>query len=406
MPKYDNQIVYVKCIYYGTFPYGRAAANYIRNLAIGLAAYNNVEVLIPLGAKDSSNADFNKSGKFNDVNWKYFALVESTRSLLQKSIKHLVGFIRLLFYIIRHKASKQHSIIIKYNIGFVTNLLLLVTCKLTGYKLVNIIPELYEKESAKGLAKLKWYDFYLGMRFLCRFNNGNIVLSGFMQNYIRKQGFSGPIHLVPNLVNPEEFIAQPNFYKPGKITIGYAGTPVRKDGIEDLLKCFSLVKMRFPEAHLLIIGDTHKKTVIPSLKNLSAKLQIIDDVTFTGLVDFKRVPSLLNACDILVLTRPAGIFSEAGFPTKLGEYMACKKPIVVTRVGDLKTYFDNSDYILLCNPGDIDCLASKIGALINDKKLRIETGIKGYNWMMENLHYQKVTDKLKSFIEKVCKKYI
>jgi len=112
-----------------------------------------------------------------------------------------------------------------------------------------------------------------------------------------------------------------------KITIGYAGTPTRKDGAMDLIESFSILNKKYPGTHLLIIGDVvdPKKSILPELQHRVTELGVDKNITFTGLVPFSRMPALLNSCQILALTRPHGIFAEAGFPTKLGEYFACKK---------------------------------------------------------------------------------
>ena len=88
-------------------------------------------------------------------------------------------------------------------------------------------------------------------------------------------------------------------------------------------------------------------------------MKVENSITFTGLVPFSDVPRLLNSCQILALTRPSGIFAEAGFPTKLGEYFACKKPVLITEVGDMPTYFKNENHVILVEPDNINSIVNK-----------------------------------------------
>lgn len=392
----------IKLIAYTSFPFGRASSNYIRNLAVGLSEYYDIEVLIPLGyaTVDGDNTN-EETGIFNKVKWRYFCVINHSSSTGRKLFEHVAAIYKLLLYLFKIESVSAKPIIIKYNSAFVINTLLIIACKLKGFRFVTIIPEYYDKRLSKGISRIKWYDFYTGFILLTRFNNGIIVLSSFMESYVRQQGFCGPVIIVPNLVNVSEFNVDTSPHSTHKLTIGYAGTPVQKDGINDLLKCFSIVKKKHPASHLLIIGDTAKKSVIPSLKKLTAEFGIIDEVTFTGLVSFNKVPPLLKACDILVLCRPDGISAKAGFPTKLGEYMACKKPIVLTRVGDLKKYFENSEVVVTCEAGDIECMASKILLLLQDNELRQSLGQRAYDWMLEHLEYRRVAKKVMAFLNNV-----
>ncbi|MCD4747638.1 MAG: glycosyltransferase family 4 protein [Bacteroidales bacterium] len=171
----------------------------------------------------------------------------------------------------------------------------------------------------------------------------------------------------------------------------------KKDGIDDLFSAFAIVLKDFPNTHLLIVGDVASNTIIPHLKNEAEKLGILNSITFTDLVDFRLVSGLINSCDILVLARPNSTAYEAGFPTKLGEYMATKKPVVLTRVGDMGKYFGNGNNVVLVEPERVDSIANGISLLINNKLLRDEIGENGFKWMIRNLEYKTVAKRLNEY---------
>jgi glycosyltransferase involved in cell wall biosynthesis len=389
---------------YGSFPYGRASANFLRNLAAGLSQYDTIEVLLPAGYSLAGiqNRFATKTGAIDGVKWRYLSFINSPKNIFLKIAEKFWGILVLLFYLFKQEVIKRRKYtVIKYNISFSSNLLLLLTSKLLAFRLINIIPEFYEKPKRGIISLLKWYDFYWGIKYLGRYPEGIITVSSYLKNYVLIRGRTKKVVIIPNLVNPEEFKTDSKKYIEGKLTIGYAGTPVEKDGIDDLLKSFALVNTINPDTHLLIIGDATKGSVIPELKKKALDLKIQDNITFTGLVDFNEVPALLNACDILVLARPQSIKAEAGFPTKLGEYFACRKPVVVTSVGDIKTHFENTDAVLLAEPGNIQSIAGAIKSLIADKEKRIRIGNNGCEWMMQNLEYKTVSKKVHEFIESI-----
>ena len=209
--------------------------------------------------------------------------------------------------------------------------------------------------------------------------------------------------VLPNLMDPEVFdIKDVKPFMEGVVTIGYTGTPTRKDGATDLIESFSLLHKKCAQTHLLIVGDvTGGRSVIPELKRQAEELQIINNITFTGLVPFTKIPELLNSCQILALTRPSGVFAEAGFPTKLGEYFACKKPVLMTRVGDISTYFNNEEHLLIVNPDDIVDIANGFKKIIDSPQLSANMVENAFNWMKENLNYRTVNKNIAVFIENV-----
>jgi glycosyltransferase involved in cell wall biosynthesis len=239
------------------------------------------------------------------------------------------------------------------------------------------------------------------MKYLIRYADGFIVLSHYLKDFVTKQVRSRkPILIMPNLIDPERFERKSiKPFKEGKITIGYVGTPTRKDGVMDLMKSFSKLNKKYPATHLLIVGDiTNGKTVIPKLKEYAEELDVSDNTSFTGLVSHEKIPDLLNSCQILALTRPRGIFAEAGFPTKLGEYFACKKPAVITDIGDMPMYFTNEKHVMLVEAENIDSIFWGFEKLIMEQNLREVLAKNSYDWMLENLSFKKAAHGVDRFL--------
>ena len=107
----------------------------------------------------------------------------------------------------------------------------------------------------------------------------------------------------------------------------------------------------------------------------------------------------MKSCQILALTRPSGIFAEAGFPTKLGEYFACKKPVLITKVGDIPNYFKNEKHVILVEPNNIDSIVDGFEKIICNKDLSEKLSSNGYDWMKNNLDLNNVSTKLITFLK-------
>jgi glycosyltransferase involved in cell wall biosynthesis len=241
------------------------------------------------------------------------------------------------------------------------------------------------------------------MKYLLRYADGYIVLSTYLKKYLEVTlKVNKPVFILPNIMDPLNFsTTESKPFISGKITIGYTGSPTRKDGVMDLIQAFSVLHKKHPATHLLIIGDViNGNSLIPQLKEEANKLGVAESITFTGLQAFSKIPELLNACQILTLTRPNGIFAEAGFPTKLGEYFACKKPVVITGVGDIPYHFKNEEHLIIVTPEDIESIVNGFEKLIMNPELSEKLVVNAFHWMDLHLNYKNIGNKLAEFIIK------
>ena len=99
-------------------------------------------------------------------------------------------------------------------------------------------------------------------------------------------------------------------------------------------------------------------------------------VIFAGHVDHKKVPALLDACDILLSPHvPLEDGSDFfGSPTKLFEYMAMGKGIVASRLGQIGDVLVNEETALLVEPGNVSELTNGILRLVDSPELRKRLG--------------------------------
>jgi D-inositol-3-phosphate glycosyltransferase len=118
-----------------------------------------------------------------------------------------------------------------------------------------------------------------------------------------------------------------------KKIILYVGRIERLKGLDILLTAISLLEERSDVRLLVVGGSPVRDRELDRLKSGAARLGIADMVTFTGSVPQSELPTYYSAADVFVLPSHYESFGLAAL-----EAMACGIPIVVSRVGGLKTF--------------------------------------------------------------------
>jgi glycosyltransferase involved in cell wall biosynthesis len=159
-----------------------------------------------------------------------------------------------------------------------------------------------------------------------------------------------------------------------EVVAGFVGTFGPWHGVEKLAEAIRLIPAEMPVRFLLVgSGSLHVEVE----KRLEAEVAT-GRVIFTGAVGHERVPTLLDACDILVAPHvPLVDGSEFfGSPTKIFEYMAMGKGIVASPLGQIGEVLVEGETALLVQPGDVRELKEALLRLVEDKGMRRSLGVK------------------------------
>ena len=155
------------------------------------------------------------------------------------------------------------------------------------------------------------------------------------------------------------------------LTVGYLE---EYKGHKYLIKALDKVLKNDPSVLCYIIGDGSKKSELQSMIN---KLNFREHIKLVGTIDHSSLNDWINACDIFVMPSLAD-----GNPRIMFENLACGKPFIGTRVGDIPQVINSNDIGYLCNPADSDELSNKILEALkrNWDKYKISEHAKQYSW--------------------------
>ena len=165
--------------------------------------------------------------------------------------------------------------------------------------------------------------------------------------------------------------------------IGYVGTFQAWHGVDDLIQASGRVLGRYPSARFLMVGPGFEE-----MERLTARMGVSAAFVFTGPVSHDVVPQYINAADVMVSpANPAkGTWTKThGVPTqvKVFEYMACRKPVIVTATGPMQRLVRDGETGLLVPPGDSSALADAICRLLGDNGLADSMAESGYLQILE-----------------------
>jgi len=160
-----------------------------------------------------------------------------------------------------------------------------------------------------------------------------------------------------------------------KYNIVFSGRMARNKGINLLLSAIEKSKTQIPNIKLIIVGSGPLETRI---KNYIKKNQLEDNVIFAGwLPSTEDVARVYNQSKILVMPS----FNEGGPRVNL-EAMACKVPVITTRVGAMIDIIKDGENGLFID-WDAEDIAEKIIRLLKDENLRKKIAENGYDTVQQ-----------------------
>ncbi len=254
--------------------------------------------------------------------------------------------------------------------GFLT----LVATKLAFVKKIYVTIHQPYTKSHKMISKiLVRLAAFFSTKFVCvSLNTENSWFGSsrlFNSNSTSKKHFtiynSIDLNKIDNIINS----TRKNYYSKQTseiITIGALARMRHEKGIDILIESFKILKTKYSNIDLLLIGDGPNMN---DYKKLVNKSNLNQSIHFLGELSWEDAIYNINNCDIVVT--PSRF---EGFGLSTAESMALHKPIVASNVDGLKEVVSEFETGLFFSNENINDLVSKIELLILDTELRIEYG--------------------------------
>jgi glycosyltransferase involved in cell wall biosynthesis len=186
-----------------------------------------------------------------------------------------------------------------------------------------------------------------------------------------------------NLFQPQDSSAdiRQHFGMEDRFVVSYIGTIGNAHGVDTLLDAAELLRTGCPEVLFLLMGDGAEKG---KLDKIVEKRNLIN-IHLAGSQPRSKVAAVIAASDIcLVMLRKSELFKTV-LPTKLLEFMACERPVILAVEGEAAALLNRADAGICVPPEDPEALVKAVRTLKEDTALRQRYGRNGRSFVEAEL---------------------
>lgn len=259
---------------------------------------------------------------------------------------------------------------------------------------------------------VEWYDhrhmqggflgpFHISAKLALRLqfpkSDGIIAISSYLADYYRSRGC--PVVRIPPTLDEDEVEVRlpPVARTSQELTLVYAGTPGKKDLLENVIRGVMMANPEGERIRLLVLGPT-----VEQLRSLREGKALPSFVQVLGRVPQQDVGKIVQESDFSVLLREPLRYAQAGFPTKFVESIANGTPVIANITSDLGEYLHDSVEGLVAKDYSAEAFAQALGRALrlnSDERMRMRQSARLQ--AERSFDYRNFTDTLREFFEEI-----
>lgn len=211
----------------------------------------------------------------------------------------------------------------------------------------------------------------------------------------------GQIIKIPILVDFEKYNMKDLSEQSEYPYIFHSGTLYeQKDGILGMIKAFGIAKQQMDKnIHFISTGSMEKSPHSSEIKELIAKYQLEDNIYFTGFLSEDELKDYLSKASLVIINKYSTRQNQYCFSTKLGEYLAAEKPVIITDIGEAMNWLTDNETAYVVEVGNVNSLADRIMEAFSDNLKRKSIALKGKELCKNSFSYQSYGKRLVKFFK-------
>ena len=212
--------------------------------------------------------------------------------------------------------------------------------------------------------------------------DGCLAISTYLRDYCAAHLRPGAEAIVvPILVDVDEFTAVGEGHGLLDDRVAYCGSLSHPQSLS-VVEAFGAIADEFPGLRLQLIGGSQRPDAEGELRALAGRLGVADRV------DLRREGATRGADQAPVhgtsarscrgrRERRAEFAAAAALPTKVGEYLAAGRPVVVAAAGDLPLYLTDGVDAFLAPPTDTPAFVERLRYALSHPEEAEAVGLRG-----------------------------
>jgi glycosyltransferase involved in cell wall biosynthesis len=229
-----------------------------------------------------------------------------------------------------------------------------------------------------------------------------------LKNYIESFGVpEARVRVLPSGVDTAMFSPGPRNdtllsawgIESGDPVILFMGTIYTFSGLDRVIRDFPRLLARRPRAKLLIVGCGEGEA---ALKALAIQIGVSASVVFGGLQPYSALPDIIRSSDVCINPFELNPITRDILPTKLFQYLACKKPVVATPLPGTIPFLSGEEHgMVYCSQESfVDSLAD----LLDDPHRQQLLGSKGVAVTTANYDWKRIAETMIGWMREVTGK--
>ena len=322
-------------------------------------------------------------------------------NIVFRQINDRIDMVRTILYLFKHL--REGDIVLGFLSAspyFISSIINIVHLKKAKY--IRELCELPYGTSEETAKKIKLRQFTLTNLFpKC---DGFIAISNALVALAKKyKRTDAKILKVPILVDFEKYCLTDKSSEVDVPYIFHSGTLYeQKDGILGMIEAFGIALRQIPFTIRFIstgkMEDSPHKEVI---HELIKKYHLKDKILFTGYLSESELKDYLSKASLVIINKYDTQQNKYCFSTKLAEYLAASKPVIITRVGEAMNWLTDSKDAYIVETRQIDSLSEKIVEAFIDVQKRHAIAENGFNTCKNSFDYQNYSKQLIDFFTQI-----
>lgn len=214
-----------------------------------------------------------------------------------------------------------------------------------------------------------------------------ITVSNSLRDIVMENGYKHKVEVIYNGCDVHKFyninktVARKELNLPsnGKIFL-FVGHIITEKGVLELVKAFHYLKKIESSILLVLIGYGDR---IVQIEEEIKRSDLCESVLLPGYIPQGKLPLWINASDIFVLPS-----YQEGLPNAVLEAMACRKPVIATRVGGIPEIVSDGVTGILVEPRNVHQLREAMQILLQDEDLCLKLGVAAESLIHEHFTWE------------------